>query len=83
MLQLTDDSRVIVKGLKKIWRVKYHKNRFGTMILDLKDANTGKQEPLLGGHQREQSEALMSTLDKLNGKYGKSTIKLAGQGGDG
>ena len=87
LLQPTDDSRVIVKaalaGLKKIWRDKYHYNRCGAMLLDLKDAHTGKQEALFGGHQREQSEVLMNTLDRLNGIYGKNTIKLAVQGGDG
>ena len=87
LLQPTDDSRVIVKaalaGLQKIWRDKYHYNRCGAMLLDLKDANTGKQEALFGGHQREQSEVLMNTLDRLNGIYGKNTIKLAAQGGDG
>jgi DNA polymerase V len=87
LLQPTDDSRVIVKaalaGLKKIWRDKYHYNRCGAMLLDLKDAHTGKQEALFGGHQREQSEKLMNTLDKLNSIYGKNTIKLAVQGGDG
>lgn len=53
------------------------------MLLDLKDAHTGKQEALFGGHQREQSEVLMNTLDRLNGIYGKNTIRLAVQGGDG
>ena len=87
LLQPTDDSRIIVKaameGLNRIWRNNYHYNRCGTMLLDLKDANTGKQEALFGGHQREQSEALMNTIDQLNGRYGKNTIKLAVQGGDG
>ena len=53
------------------------------MLLDLKDAHTGKQEALFEGHQREQSEVLMNTIEKLNGRYGKNTIKLAVQGGDG
>ena len=87
LLQPTDDSRIIIKGaidgLKRIWRDNYHYNRCGVMLLDLKDANTGKQEALFGGHERTQSEALMNVLDKVNSKYGKNTIKLAIQGGDG
>jgi len=87
LLQPTDDSRIIVKGaidgLNKIWKPNFHYNRCGAMLLDLKDANTGKQETLFGGHQREQSEALMNVLDKVNSKYGKNTLKLAVQGNDG
>nr|MBC7612183.1 Y-family DNA polymerase [Pseudopedobacter sp.] len=84
LLQPTNDSSVIVKtaiqGLDKIWREKYHYNRCGAMLLDLRDESTGQQEALFETHNREKSNALMKALDSLNSKHGKNTVKLAAQG---
>jgi DNA polymerase V len=50
------------------------------MLMDLRDAESGKQEVLFESHNWKKSEKLMQTLDLLNKQYGKNTLKLASQG---
>lgn len=84
LLPATDDSILIVKkaleGLKQIWKAGFLYNRCGVMLMDLRDAESGKQEVLFESHNWGKSEKLMQTLDLLNKQYGKNTLKLASQG---
>lgn len=79
----TDDSRPILaaaqQGLEAIYRRGYRFMKAGVMLLDLVDANR-EQLSLLDTPereaQRERKHKLMTTLDELNGKMGKGTVRL-------
>lgn len=79
----TDDSRPIVaaaqQALAEIYRPGYRFMKAGVMLLDLVDANR-EQLSLLDtpdrAADRERSERLMSTLDELNQKMGRGTVRL-------
>ncbi|MBZ0330683.1 Y-family DNA polymerase [Halomonas sp. ANAO-440] len=79
----TDDSREILHAashaLEEIYRPHYQFMKAGVMLLDLVDANR-QQLSLLDTPQseaeRERSHKLMATLDKLNQKMGRGTVKL-------
>jgi len=80
----TNDSIIIVKkaleGLKQIWKAGYFYNRCGVLLMDLRDAESGKQEVMFEKQDWAKSEKLMQTLDAINKQYGKNTLKLASQG---
>ena len=79
----TDDSREILhaasQALNEIYRPNYQFMKAGVMLLDLVDANR-QQLSLLDTPQseveRERSHKLMATLDDLNKKMGRGTVKL-------
>lgn len=79
----TDDSREILaaagQALERIYRKGYLYQKGGVMLLDLVDANR-QQLSLLDTPQsqadRARSEKLMATLDELNQKMGRDTVKL-------
>ncbi|MDT0501126.1 MULTISPECIES: Y-family DNA polymerase [unclassified Halomonas] len=79
----TDDSREILHAVGQafaaIYRPHYRFMKAGVMLIDLIDANR-QQMSLLESPQsaaeRERSEKLMATLDALNQRMGRGTIKL-------
>jgi DNA polymerase V len=79
----TDDSREILQAVTQafdaIYRPHYRFMKAGVMLIDLIDANR-QQMSLLDTHQseaeRERSERLMATLDALNQRMGRGTVKL-------
>tara|TARA_B100000700_G_scaffold96215_1_gene108263 strand:- start:89 stop:1378 length:1290 start_codon:yes stop_codon:yes gene_type:complete len=79
----TDDSRPILaaaqQALEAIYRPGYRFMKAGVMLLDLVDAHR-EQLSLLDSSgsaaDRERSERLMSTLDELNQKMGRGTVRL-------
>ncbi|WP_458525664.1 Y-family DNA polymerase [Onishia taeanensis] len=79
----TDDSRPILaaaqQALEAIYRPGYRFMKAGVMLLDLVDAHR-EQLSLLDSPDhaadRERSERLMSTLDELNQKMGRGTVRL-------
>ena len=77
----TNDSVKIVKrsleGIRKIYRKGYRYKKAGVILYGLTNAN--KTRGLLD-NDRENSEAIMSTLDRINHRYGSSTIRLASEG---
>jgi len=81
----TDDSRLIVqaasRGLDRIHRAGVAYQKCGVMLTDLVD-RTHEQLDILADQQsdaeRERSERLMATLDKLNRELGAGTVKLGG-----
>jgi DNA polymerase V len=79
----TDDSREILHAVTQafaaIYRPHYRFMKAGVMLIDLIDANR-QQMSLLESPQseaeRERSERLMATLDTLNQRMGRGTVKL-------
>ncbi|MGM1051008.1 MAG: Y-family DNA polymerase [Pseudomonadota bacterium] len=83
LAQPTDDSREILQAVAQafdaIYRPHYRFMKAGVMLIDLIDAN--RQQMLLlespqGEAERERSERLMATLDALNQRMGRGTVKL-------
>ncbi len=77
----TNDSVKIVKrsleGIRKIYRKGYRYKKAGVILYGLSNAN---QTRGLLDNDRENSDAIMSTLDRINHRYGSSTIRLASEG---
>ena len=77
----TNDSVKIVKrsleGIRKIYRKGYRYKKAGIILYGLTKAN--KTRGLLD-NDRKNSDAIMSTLDRINHRYGSSTIRLASEG---
>ena len=79
----TDNSIKIVKraleGIKKIYRQGYRYKKAGVILYGLTKA---KQTRGLLDYDRESSDSIMNTLDRINERYGSSTIRLASEGVD-
>ncbi len=79
----TNNSIKIVKraleGIKKIYRQGYRYKKAGVILYGLTKA---KQTRGLLDYDRESSESIMNTLDRINERYGSSTIRLASEGVD-
>ena len=77
----TNDSIKVVKraieGIRQIYRSGYHYKKTGIILHEL--SNESEVRGLLDT-DREQSEAMMKTIDQINCRYGGSTIKLASEG---
>lgn len=80
----TDDTRQLVNvalwGLKQIYRPNFKYAKAGIMLSELVPAE-GVQIDLFSQSQGSlKSDELMGTMDKINQKMGKSSIKLASEG---
>ena len=80
----TDDTRQLVNvalwGLKKIYKSNFKYAKAGIMLSELVPAE-GVQIDLFSQSQGSlKSDELMATMDKINQKMGKASIKLAGEG---
>ena len=79
----TNNSIKIVKraleGIKKIYREGYRYKKVGVILYGLTKA---KQTRGLLDYDRESSDSIMNTLDRINERYGSSTIRLASEGVD-
>ena len=79
----TNNSIKIVKraleGIKKIYRQGYRYKKAGVILYSLTKA---KQTRGLLDYDRESSDSIMNTLDRINERYGSSTIRLASEGVD-
>ena len=68
-----------VTGIKAIYRPGFNFAKAGVMLLDLQDGDIERKEldlePEPTAHGR-----LMGILDKLNDRYGRSTVVLANAG---
>jgi DNA polymerase V len=66
--------------LKKIYRPGVYYQKAGVMLMELVPKG-GQQIDLFGySSEKPKSEKLMDTLDSLNKRYGKGTVKLASEG---
>ena len=77
----TNNSIKIVKralqGIRKIYREGYRYKKAGVILYGLSKSN--KVKGLLD-YDRESSDAIMNTMDRINGRYGSSVIRLASEG---
>jgi len=80
----TDDTRLLVNfalwGLKQIYKANYNYAKAGVMLGEIVSIE-GVQTDLFSQMQATpKSSALMSTMDSINRKMGKESIKLASEG---
>ena len=92
LLRPSADTRALVfsalSGLEAIYRPGYRYAKAGVMLLELQADTTIQGELDLQPHgtvedvnfNRSASQALMSTLDGLNDRYGRGTVQLASAG---
>ena len=77
----TNNSIKIVKrsleGIRKIYRPGYKYKKAGIVLYGLSRQNVTKG---LLDYDREASDSIMQTIDKINNKYGGETIKIASEG---
>ena len=77
----TNNSIKIVKralqGIRKIYREGYRYKKAGVILYGLTKSN---QVRGLLDYDRESSDMIMNTIDRINGRYGSSTIRLASEG---
>ena len=77
----TNNNIQIIKhsllGLKKIYRKGYFYKKAGIILHGLNNSSTTKG---LLDYDREVSESIMSAIDKINSRYGSSTLKIAAEG---
>lgn len=73
-----------LKGLRSLYRQGYNFAKAGVILLDLASAAVVQQElDLFGADEppcRPAQGALIATLDAINDKFGKGTLKLASAG---
>jgi len=80
----TDDTRLLVNfalwGLRQIYKANYNYAKAGVMLGEIVPIE-GVQTDLFSQMQASpKSSALMSTMDSINRKMGKESIKLASEG---
>jgi DNA polymerase V len=77
----TNNSIKIVKraleGIKKIYREGYRYKKAGVILYGLSKSSRVKG---LLDYDRESSDRMMNTIDRINERYGSSTIRLASEG---
>ena len=77
----TNNSIKIVKralqGIRKIYREGYRYKKAGVILYGLSKSSQVKG---LLDYDRESSDMIMNTMDRINGRYGSSTIRLASEG---
>jgi DNA polymerase V len=82
----TDDLRIITKFakncLRRIFKAGYHYKKAGICLEDLipKDPRQMDMFHQPSDEDLKKTEQLMSIFDKINQKYGRSTIRLAAEG---
>jgi DNA polymerase V len=79
--------RAATSGLQAIYRPGYLYAKAGVMLLDLQPDNVVQGELDMGdggtGEELNDKTQLMTTLDTLNQRFGKGTLKMACAGLDG
>lgn len=86
LLKPTDNTFALAEaaiyGLKRIYKAGYAYKKAGTMLLDLCSANMVPIDLFSGIDlpDNERSRVLMATLDEINAKMGRGTVRSAGEG---
>lgn len=80
----SDDTRVLVRaaltGVKHLYRPGFTYQKAGVMLSELSPAAT-RQHALFGDARAiERSQALMTTIDRINRMMGAGTVHLLGEG---
>jgi DNA polymerase V len=65
--------------LKQIYKPGYRYKKAGVILLDLISAHH-QQNSFLQEHRHEEHKTLMNTIDQLNRKWGRSTVRFAAEG---
>ena len=80
----TADSNLLVAaavaGLKVIFKPGYDYIKAGVMLLELQPETMFQGELALEPDEVQDRSALMGTLDNLNNRYGRGTLKVASEG---
>ncbi len=80
----TDDTRQLVNvalwGLKLIYKPNYNYAKAGVMLSEIVPAGSVQADLFSQAQASPKSTALMSTMDNINRKMGKESIKLASEG---
>ena len=66
-----------LQGIRKIYREGYRYKKAGVILCGLSKSSQGRG---LLDYDRESSDAIMNTMDRINGRYGSSVIRLASEG---
>ena len=82
--EATADSRVLVgwglRMLRRIYRSGYAYQKAGVMLSELRP-RTMQQGSLFAGIENDtRAQRLMATMDALNGRYGRGTLRVAAEG---
>jgi DNA polymerase V len=81
---LSDTAPIVhaaVRGLEAIWQPGYNLHKAGVILMDLQDASVLQHElPLADDGPSAQRDSLMRAMDRINDKYGRGTMLLAGAG---
>ena len=82
--EATADSRVLVgwglRMLRRIYRPGYAYQKAGVMLSELRP-RTMRQGSLFAGIENDvRAQRLMATMDALNGRYGRGTLRVAAEG---
>lgn len=73
-------ANAALKALKQIYKPNVYYQKCGVMLMDLVPEG-GQQLDIFGySNDNEKSRVLMETMDRVNKKYSRGTIKLASEG---
>jgi len=79
----TDDIKQLVKialwALKHLYKRHYNYAKAGVSLGDLIPRNTAQFDMFASGQSTSRSTSLMSTIDRINSKMGRESIKLASE----
>lgn len=80
----SDDTRQLVKialwALKHLYKRHYNYAKAGVSLGDLIPRTSAQFDMFASGQSTSRSASLMSTIDKINSKMGRESIKLASEG---
>ena len=83
-LSSTDDTRQLVKialwALKHLYKRHYNYAKAGVSLGDLIPRTSAQFDMFASGQSTCRSTSLMCTLDRINAKMGRESIKLASEG---
>ncbi len=80
----TDDTRQLVKialwALKQLYKGDYNYAKAGVSLGDLIPRTSSQSDFFMSAQPTSRSQSLMSTIDRINAKMGRESIKLASEG---
>ena len=80
----TDDTRQLLKialwALKHLYKGDYNYAKAGVSLGDLIPRNSSQSDLFMSAQPTIRSQKLMSTIDQINAKIGRESIKLASEG---
>lgn len=80
----TDDTRTLVKaamkGLEAIYQPGHDYQKAGVVLMDIQAKHSGQISDMLVALEDDKARRVMQTMDAINARMGKTTIRLAGEG---